>query len=176
MNWYINILEIMAAFLAFKENSAVSPGSFGQNNCGNLYKSPRGTRVPVSKNTGADMLSWNGPSLEEWKSSSKPFAWLGAYSGKQRHFSPQVAPSAPMYKGSWVREDRCSILLVTPPWQNQPWFPGMIPLPIPLRRDLLSQVRGTILHPQVVEPPSMAAWREPSRLSIFFPASVQPRI
>lgn len=53
----------------------------------------------------------------------------------------------------WIREDRCSALLVALLWQNQSWFPEMVqllvavPWPIPLRRNLLSQAKGTIwLH------------------------------
>lgn len=53
----------------------------------------------------------------------------------------------------WIREeDRCSVLLVALLWQNQSWFPEMVqllsavPWPIPLRRDLLSQAKGTIWH------------------------------
>ncbi len=54
----------------------------------------------------------------------------------------------------WVREMKCSLLLVAPLWRNQVWFPEMIqllsaaPWPIPLSRDLLSQAQGMIWHPQ----------------------------
>ncbi len=53
-----------------------------------------------------------------------------------------------------IRETKCSLLIVTPLWRTQVWFPEMIqllstaPWSIPLRRDLLSKVQGKIWHPQ----------------------------
>lgn len=52
-----------------------------------------------------------------------------------------------------IREEKASVLLVTPYWPNRPWFPDLLeiltapPWPIPLRRDLLSQADGSIWHP-----------------------------
>ncbi len=54
-----------------------------------------------------------------------------------------------------IRETKCSLLIVTPLWRTQVWFPEMIqllstaPWSIPLRRDLLSKVQGKIWHPQL---------------------------
>ena len=53
-----------------------------------------------------------------------------------------------------VREDREQILLVAPYWPNRVWFSELVllsPVPpwrIPLRKDLLSQGKGTIWHPR----------------------------
>ncbi len=53
-----------------------------------------------------------------------------------------------------VKDTKCSLLLVTPLWRNQVWFPELIqllsaaPWSIPQRRDLLSQTQGKIWHPQ----------------------------
>ncbi len=52
-----------------------------------------------------------------------------------------------------VREDEEQVLLVAPYWPNRTWFPELMllatapPWQIPLRRDLLSQRRGTLWHP-----------------------------
>lgn len=51
-----------------------------------------------------------------------------------------------------VREDEEQVLLVAPYWPTQTWFPELVllstapPLSVPLRRDLLTQRRGTIWH------------------------------
>jgi hypothetical protein len=53
-----------------------------------------------------------------------------------------------------VREDEEQVLLVAPYWPNRTWFPELMllatapPWPIPLRKDLLSQRRGTLWHPR----------------------------
>ncbi|XDV41642.1 hypothetical protein PO909_010463 [Leuciscus waleckii] len=53
-----------------------------------------------------------------------------------------------------IRENGCSVLLVAPFWKNQAWFPVLMqltstaPWSIPVRRDLLSQARGSIWHPR----------------------------
>ncbi len=53
-----------------------------------------------------------------------------------------------------VREDEEQVLLVVPYWPNRTWFPKLMllatapPWQIPLRRDLLSQSRGTLWHPR----------------------------
>ncbi len=52
-----------------------------------------------------------------------------------------------------VREQRHRLLLITPLWRNQPWVSELFqlleaaPWPIPMRRDLLSQVNGTLWNP-----------------------------
>ncbi len=53
-----------------------------------------------------------------------------------------------------VREDEERVLLVAPYWPNRTWFPELMllatapPWLVPLRKDLLSQRRGTIWHPR----------------------------
>ncbi len=53
-----------------------------------------------------------------------------------------------------VREDEEQVFLVAPYWSNRTWFPELMllatapPWQIPLRRDLLSQRRGTLWHPR----------------------------
>ena len=53
-----------------------------------------------------------------------------------------------------VREDEEQVLLVAPYWPTRTWFPELVllatapPWPIPLRKDLLTQRRGTIWHPR----------------------------
>ncbi len=53
-----------------------------------------------------------------------------------------------------IREDKEQVLLVAPYWPNKTWFPELMllatapPWPIPLRKDLLSQRRGTLWHPR----------------------------
>ncbi len=53
-----------------------------------------------------------------------------------------------------IREDEEQVLLVAPYWPNRTWFPELMllatapPWPIPLRKDLLSQRRGTLWHPR----------------------------
>ncbi len=52
-----------------------------------------------------------------------------------------------------VREDEERVLLVAPYWPNRTWFPELMlpatapPWLVPLRKDLLSQRRGTLWHP-----------------------------
>ncbi len=53
-----------------------------------------------------------------------------------------------------IREDEEQVLLVAPYWPNRTWFPELMllatapPWPIPLRKDLLFQRRGTLWHPR----------------------------
>ncbi len=55
-----------------------------------------------------------------------------------------------------IREDEEQVLLVAPYWPNRTWSPELMllatapPWPIPLRKDLLSQRRGTLWHPRMV--------------------------
>nr|XP_055041699.1 uncharacterized protein LOC129429202 [Misgurnus anguillicaudatus] len=52
-----------------------------------------------------------------------------------------------------IREEGATVILVAPDWPNQPWYPDLRemlispPWQIPLRRDLLSQVEGSVWHP-----------------------------
>ena len=97
----------------------------------------------------------------------------------QRFFSKredalaQTWPSVPLYAFppismlpqvlARIRETNCAVLLIAPRWENQTWFPELMrladaaPWPIPVRRDLLSQARGSILHPRP-EHWSLHAW------------------
>ncbi len=62
-----------------------------------------------------------------------------------------------------VREQRHKLILIAPLWRNQPWVSELFqlleaaPWPIPLRRDLLSQVNGMLWHPR----PRLWAFRPP---------------
>ncbi len=48
-----------------------------------------------------------------------------------------------------IREEEEQILLVAPYWPTRTWFPElMLPWQIPLRKDLLTQRRGTLWHPR----------------------------
>ncbi len=53
-----------------------------------------------------------------------------------------------------VREEEEQILLVAPYWPTRTWFPELMllvtasPWQIPLRKDLLTQRRGTLWHPR----------------------------
>ncbi len=55
-----------------------------------------------------------------------------------------------------IREDEEQVLLVVSYWPNRTWFPELMllatapPWPIPLRKDMLSQRRGTLWHPEVL--------------------------
>ncbi len=52
-----------------------------------------------------------------------------------------------------IRAEKESVLLVSPKWPNQPWFPEVLemlvapPFTIPLKRDLFSQAQGTLWYP-----------------------------
>ncbi len=52
-----------------------------------------------------------------------------------------------------ISEERASVILIAPNWPNQPWFPDLTelliapPWPIPVRKDMLSQVDGSVWHP-----------------------------
>ncbi|XP_077061833.1 uncharacterized protein LOC143714498 [Siphateles boraxobius] len=65
-----------------------------------------------------------------------------------------------------VRRDGVSLLLVAPFWPARVWFADLIslldgsPLELPVRRDLLSQAGGTILHPR---PELWKLWAWPLR-------------
>jgi hypothetical protein len=52
-----------------------------------------------------------------------------------------------------VSRESCKIILIAPAWPNQAWFTDLLrlsfarPLLLPLRMNLLSQLKGRILHP-----------------------------
>lgn len=55
-----------------------------------------------------------------------------------------------------IRQEKEPVLLSAPNWPTQPWFLDLIkmllnpPCPIPLRRDPLSQLNGSVWHPNLV--------------------------
>ncbi len=55
--------------------------------------------------------------------------------------------------GVMQHQGGASVVLIAPSWPNQPWFPDLTelliapPWPIPVRRDMLSQVDGSVWHP-----------------------------
>lgn len=65
-----------------------------------------------------------------------------------------------------VRRDGLSLLLIAPFWPARVWFSDLVslldgsPLEIPIRRDLLSQASGSILHPR---PELWRLWAWPLR-------------
>ncbi|KAJ7996341.1 hypothetical protein DPEC_G00236100 [Dallia pectoralis] len=65
-----------------------------------------------------------------------------------------------------IRQERVSLLLIAPYWPARVWFADLIsllvgsPLEIPIRRDLLSQAHGVILHPR---PELWKLWAWPLR-------------
>ncbi len=74
-----------------------------------------------------------------------------------------------------VREDEEQVLLVAPYWPNRTWFPELMllatapPWQIPVRRDHLSQRRGTLWHPR---PPPMVSGQDTEVLGGLPPAVV----
>lgn len=52
-----------------------------------------------------------------------------------------------------IQETACRVLLIAPHQPSKPWFPLLLslvaaqPCPLPCRRDLLSQMQGTLWHP-----------------------------
>ena len=96
-----------------------------------------------------------------------------AFFSKSEDALAQSWPSGPLYAFppvsllpqviERVRKARHTVLLIAPFWENQAWFPELIqladsaPWPIPVRRDLLSQARGSIWHPHP-EHWSLHAW------------------
>ena len=52
-----------------------------------------------------------------------------------------------------ISVEQCLIILIAPAWPKQAWFPDFLrlscahPLALPVRHNLLSQFKGTILHP-----------------------------
>ncbi len=56
---------------------------------------------------------------------------------------------------AWSGKEVASVILTAPNWLNQPWFPDLtellvaLPWPIPVRKDLLSQVSGLVWQPKL---------------------------
>ncbi|XDV30104.1 hypothetical protein PO909_033091 [Leuciscus waleckii] len=72
--------------------------------------------------------------------------------GLRKYALPPVSLLAQILRK--IREDEEQVILVAPYWHNRTWFPELVllatatPWPIPLRKDLLSQGRGTLWHPR----------------------------
>ncbi len=87
-----------------------------------------------------------------------------------------------------VREDEDQVLLVAPYWPNRTWFPELTllttapPWRIPLRKDLLSQRRGTLWHPRpdlwkrasLTDICRAAGWATPNTFARFYSLRVEP--
>ncbi len=144
----------------------------------NNLRSLKATHVPGKINQGADVLSRNNVSSEEW--TLHPLAvqriWevfgrarVDLFASEDNSHCPiflQRArmPNLPLYAFPpvallpqvlrRVREQRHMLILIAPLWRNQPWVSELFqllkaaPWPIPLRQDLLSQANGTIWHPR----------------------------
>ena len=94
---------------------------------------------------------------------SKDNAHCPEFFSKNEDALAQIWPSGPLYAFppvsllpqviKRIREARHTVLLLAPYWENQAWFPDLIqladsaPWPIPVKRDLFSQARGSIWHP-----------------------------
>ncbi len=140
-----------------------------------LLRSLRATHVPGKLNQGADKLSRNNVSSEEW--TLHPFsvqkicevfgrARVDLFTSEDNSHCPifftkttyslaHEWPSLPLYAFPLiallpqvlmrVRVQRHKLIIIAPLWRNQPWVSELFqlleaaPLPIPLRRDLLSQ-------------------------------------
>ncbi len=129
--------------------------------------------MPGKINQGADMLSRNNVSSEEW--TPHPLAvqkiWevfgrarVGIFASEDNSHCPifftkstdalYAFPAAALLPQvlRQVREQRHKLILIAPLWSNQPWVLELLqllkaaPWPIPLRRDLFSQANGTIWH------------------------------
>ncbi|KAL0168374.1 hypothetical protein M9458_036596, partial [Cirrhinus mrigala] len=72
-----------------------------------------------------------------------------------------------------VRRDGVSLLLVAPFWPGRVWFSGLIslldgsPWEIPVRKDLLSQAGGSILHPRAGAVEALGVASEGAHLLAF---------
>jgi hypothetical protein len=53
-----------------------------------------------------------------------------------------------------IKQSDCKIIFIAPAWPKQTWFPELLllsctsPLKLPIRRDLLSQFKGKVVHPR----------------------------
>ncbi|XP_062843308.1 uncharacterized protein LOC134302204 [Trichomycterus rosablanca] len=72
---------------------------------------------------------------------------------KELLFAFPPLPLLPALLGR-VQEEGHKVLLVAPRWPRQPWFPWLLsllqgaPWELPLRKDLLSQLKGQVWHPR----------------------------
>ncbi len=134
--------------------------------------------MPGKINQGADMLSRNNVSSEEWMLHPLAVQRIWKVFGRARvdlftskdnshcpifFYKEHACPSPRMGQLSAlcfppvageVREQRHKLILIAPLWRNQPWVSEIFALlkaalwPIPLRWDLLSQAYDTIWHPR----------------------------
>lgn len=147
-------------------------------------RSLKATHVLGVANTGADILSPNGPPPGEWRLhpqtveriwtafgraeiylfASDQNAHCPTFFSKQRDALSLTCPACLLCAFPLVpllpqviqriREEKRTVILIAPLWPNQPWLPNLwqlktsAPWPIPLRKDLLSEARGTIWHLQ----------------------------
>ena len=97
-----------------------------------------------------------------------PSAWaVDALSLRWEGLSAYAFPPfnlIPVVLSKMLSSTRCSVILIAPLWPQRSWFPTLLdllidlPVPLPLRPDLLSQGRRRTLHPN----PSLLhlhAWR-----------------
>ena len=82
-------------------------------------------------------------------------------------FSPSALIGRLLQK---VNQDHCLMLRITPPWPNQPWFPGLLkiyvknPLLLPALKDLLKDPAGK-LNPLVMQNSQrLVAWSISDRI------------
>ncbi len=104
-----------------------------------LFASQENTQCPLwysltEKSLGLDALAHSWPR------------------GLRKYAFPPVSILAPIL--CKVKEDEEQVTLVAPYWPNRTWFSDLTllatapPWQIPLRKDLLSQGRGTLWHPR----------------------------
>ncbi len=141
-------------------------------------RSLKATHVPGKMNQGADMLSRNNVSSEEWTLHPLTVQRIWEVSGRARVdlFASEDNSHCPIYftkstdalAQEWpslllyafppiallpqvlrrVREQRHRLLLIAPLWRGLFQLLEAAPWPIPLRRDLLSQANGMLWHPR----------------------------
>ncbi len=112
------------------------------------FLSLRAVYIPGHLNQGADILSRQGLRPGEWRLHPEVVDLLWREFG---HAFPPIALLPGVLER--IRRDGVRLLLVALFWPAQVWFSDLVslldgsPLEIPIRRDLLSQAGGTILHP-----------------------------
>ncbi len=152
---HINCLEMLAVFQALKHflpdvrdhNVLVCTGNTGSRHPFEAGAKARGMDPP-HRGDGAD--------LEEVWSSPGGLVCIS----RDLTMSPLVLSDSSSSTGAGchgrvlerVLQNEVRLLLVAPYWLGRPWFADLVGLledstwEIPLRRDLLSQARGTIFH------------------------------